>query len=83
MIDLTAWRASIGLWNCCQIAGTHKPAHKPSNTKPNRCIGGTKTKRNISGFGFAVSIMMSLITVTLFLTRHMKISPIAKGIINM
>lgn len=28
MIDLTQWRASVGLWNCCQTAPSHRKCSK-------------------------------------------------------
>ena len=39
MIDVSAWRASIGLWNCRRIA-----SRRMRSTKPDHYTGETRTK---------------------------------------
>ena len=42
MIDISAWRASIGLWNCCRIASRHM--RSGGSAEPDHYTGESRTK---------------------------------------
>lgn len=63
MIDLSQWRASIGLWNCCQAASTSKPANGYYSSKTGIRKEG-KMPRDLLFVGL-------LIFFVIFIMRHL------------
>ena len=82
MIDVSQWRASIGLWNYCQAASS-RPAngHHPRSFKVDRKLGSTTSEEKTSKLQAAQSFMAFLLLVLFlspFLSIHILISPTGK-----
>ena len=73
MIDVSQWRASIGLWNYCQAASS-RPArsnghlsHSFEDSKSDSTTSGVKTIKLPAALSFIVSLLLSLL-------RYMKLN---------
>ena len=66
MIDISAWRASIGLWNCCRI--TSRCIH--GTAKPDHYTGESRTK---------IKYVITLTIVALFLLFYKLLKMNPKG----
>ena len=69
MIDVSQWRASIGLWNYCQPASS-RPAngrHSHSDSKSGSTTSGEKTFKLPAALSLIVSLLLSLL-------RYMKLN---------
>uniref|UniRef100_A0A1X7VVE5 Death domain-containing protein n=1 Tax=Amphimedon queenslandica TaxID=400682 RepID=A0A1X7VVE5_AMPQE len=75
MIDVSQWRASIGLWNYCQAAssrsaanGCHSHSFKAAvDSKSGSTTSGEKTSKLPAALSFIVSLLLSLL-------RYMKLN---------
>ena len=75
MIDVSQWRASIGLWNYCQAASCSRPAngcHSHSfkavvDSKSGSTTSGEKTSKLPAALSLIVSLLLSLL-------RYMKLN---------
>uniref|UniRef100_A0A1X7TSV4 Death domain-containing protein n=1 Tax=Amphimedon queenslandica TaxID=400682 RepID=A0A1X7TSV4_AMPQE len=74
MIDVSQWRASIGLWNYCQAAssrpdnGRHSHSFKaPVDSKSGSTTSGEKTSKLPAALSLIVSLLLSLL-------RYMKLN---------
>ena len=75
MIDVSQWRASIGLWNYCQTAssstanGHHSHSFKAAiDSKSGSTTSGEKTSK----LPVALSLIAFLLLLYFSLSRHMK-----------
>ena len=74
MIDVSQWRASIGLWNYCQAASS-RPAGRHSHSfkaavdsgKSGSTTSGEKTSKLPEALSLIVSLLLSLL-------RYMKLN---------
>ena len=74
MIDVIQWRASIGLWNCCQC--TAGPTHHSIRTES---TPGRKKKKTGS---LSLSPLIALLLFLLILiTRYLEYNPPSTGMI--
>ena len=74
MIDVSQWRASIGLWNYCQAAssrpanGRHSHSFKAAvDSKSGSTTSGEKTSKLPAALSLIVSLLLSLL-------RYMKLN---------
>ena len=75
MIDVSQWRASIGLWNYCSQAASSRPAngrHSHSfkaavDSKSGSTTSGEKTSKLPAALSHIVSLLLSLL-------RYMKLN---------
>ena len=74
MIDVSQWRASIGLWNYCQAAssrpanGRHSHSFKDAvDSKSGSTTSGEKTSKLPAALSLIVSLLLSLL-------RYMKLN---------
>uniref|UniRef100_A0A1X7SVP3 Death domain-containing protein n=1 Tax=Amphimedon queenslandica TaxID=400682 RepID=A0A1X7SVP3_AMPQE len=81
MIDVSQWRASIGLWNYCQAAssrptnGYHSHSFKAAvDSKSGSTTSGEKTSKLPAALSLIA--FLHLLFLSLFLLRHVLISPI-------
>ena len=77
MIDISQWRASVGLWNYCQAAssrsanGHHSHSFKAAvDSKSGSTTSGEKTSKLPAALSLIVSLLLSLL-------RYMKLNFIA------
>ena len=74
MIDVSQWRASVGLWNYCQAAssrpanGHHSHSFKAAvDSKSGSTTSGEKTSKLPAALSLIVSLLLSLL-------RYMKLN---------
>ena len=80
MIDVSQWRASIGLWNCCQAAssrpanGRHSHSFKAAvDSKSGSTTSGEKTSKLPTALSLIVFLL--LLFHYLSLLRHILMIP--------
>ena len=62
MIDISQWRASIGLWACRQISySTH--SKETSNTECSNKIDGVTVVRKIKDLTLSLGVFLSLLLI--------------------
>ena len=62
MIDISQWRASIGLWTCCQISYSTRSKETP-NTESSSRIDGVTIVRKIKDLAFSLGVFLSLLLI--------------------
>ena len=62
MIDISQWRASIGLWACCQTSYTTHSKDAPNTERISR-IDGVTIIRKIKDLTFALGVFLSLLLI--------------------
>ena len=75
MIDVSQWRASIGLWNYCQAAscsrsanGRHSHSFKAAvDNKSGNTTSGKKTSKLPAALSVTVSLLLSLLRCIRFI----------------
>ena len=71
MIDVSQWRASIGLWACHQISYSTHSKETP-NTESNSRIDGVTIVRKIKDLTFSLGVFLLLL---LILSGDVEVNP--------